>query len=147
MFDTYLFSNYNLGHGYNTVNGSTLYLVITYPTPLPGGKVCSFRMFSAIWFCCRVRLDRKQDNVKGDHIQRSLLYPPPKGSVCDKNTKFVLRNSQRPDSVPSMVLACCSALVLHFKILKKTKQNKNTVLPLYKSDLRAALVAQQFSTA
>ena len=41
------------------VNRATLYFVITYPIPFPGGKVCSFIIFSAIWFCCRLRLDWK----------------------------------------------------------------------------------------
>lgn len=53
--DTNMFSDYNLGHSYKLlVNGSALYFGTT---PLPGGKVGRFRMFSALWFGFRVRLD------------------------------------------------------------------------------------------
>lgn len=99
------------------VNGSTLYLVITYPTPLPGGKVCSFRMFSAIWFWCRVRSDWKYDNVKGDQTlseKLTLPHPPTKGYICYMSSRSVLRNSVSY-WIPSVVLACCWALVPHLK--------------------------------
>lgn len=49
MVDTYLFSNYSLRHDYNTVC-QWINSVFTYPATLPEGKMCSFRMFSAIWF-------------------------------------------------------------------------------------------------
>lgn len=46
--DTNLFSDYNLGHSYKLLvitNGSTLYFGTT---PLPEGKVGSFRVLSAL---------------------------------------------------------------------------------------------------
>lgn len=114
------------------VNGSTLYLGITYPTPFPGGKVCSFIIVLSylVLLQGKVRLEVRQCQRWPNSFR--AYFATPASQRLHLSARAALRNSM-PSWIPSKTLACCWALVPHFKIWKKKAKPCPS---LYKSDLK-----------